>query len=590
MEEGADPRGLLEVRQNCAAKVGNAYESARGSRSASSSPKTGLPPEFTEATHSHMKVGTEVGPRLGRMLSERSVGSPILANCVTNGGTEDEVVRDLRRALSEKIATSSDGVKRTQSNPELRSREQLLHPDLGRLRDVAQPGGFRRQHVQSQEQECVHGRNSHSNTILVQLLLPLFCCGELLEENLQGDSYCSEMRSAHCVEANSVERRDSGSAGTFATMVIMIKVFFSSFVLMAPGGYKNAGIVGGPLCLYIVFFFEIAMMLRLLAVRKAVGPGYRYEDLGIFFGGQWGSELIRFLVVLSEIGFCSVWFVTGVDNLRMILPSWNDSTLLWVSLPVLLPLVWIRHLRLLACTNIFATLCQLIIVVYLICLAASELRAKGPKDVLLLNTSPTIVKWLGSCAYAFEGVNCLLPIYEAAIDKENFNKLFVTICVIIVTIHASFAAIFFAAFGDETNDMATTNIPQGSIAALLAPGAMVIVGFCTNPINFLLLAQMYEPRRQWSDNPLARKLQKNFVRGMVLVGVLALTWLGGSSLQNVLGLVGGFCCSSLALVVPAMLDIIVCKPKACIIILDAVSITLGIFIMISSTVVTISTW
>merc|ERR1712043_65754 len=39
------------------------------------------------------------------------------------------------------------------------------------------------------------------------------------------------------------------------------------------------------------------------------------------------------------------------------------------------------------------------------------------------------------------------------------------------------------------------------------------------------------------------------------------TWLGGDQLQNFLALVGGFCCASLALIFPAMLNIAICKPR-----------------------------
>lgn len=63
---------------------------------------------------------------------------------------EDEAIRDLRKALKRYRP------KRRHSAPALRSRDDILDPEIGyALKDLAQPGGFRRKFAQGKDKELV---------------------------------------------------------------------------------------------------------------------------------------------------------------------------------------------------------------------------------------------------------------------------------------------------------------------------------------------------------------------------------------------------------------------------------------------------
>merc|ERR1711870_113955 len=109
--------------------------------------------------------------------------------------------------------------------------------------------------------------------------------------------------------------------------------------------------------------------------------------------------------------------------------------------------------------------------------------------------------------------------------------------------------------------MATLNLPPGSFEGKMIPVISMLIGLASFPLQAFVIYQTYEPKFQWSSKHLVRKWSKNAMRSLVLLFIFTVTWLGGDQLQNFLALVGGFCCASLALIFPAMLNVVICKPQ-----------------------------
>eukprot|EP00927_Polykrikos_kofoidii_P083697 TRINITY_DN8636_c0_g1_i7.p1 TRINITY_DN8636_c0_g1~~TRINITY_DN8636_c0_g1_i7.p1 ORF type:complete len:521 (+),score=52.88 TRINITY_DN8636_c0_g1_i7:51-1613(+) len=496
-------------------------------------------------------------------------------------GLEDESVRDLRRAL---LTTSSPKRPRTLSDSAvgLDGRdESLLHPEIGRLRDVAQPGGFRRHHVR---QQChITAGTRYANSVLVQLLTPAIALPSLRD------------RTEFIEDVVSIDEEEHDGAVTqssnLATAIIIAKVFFGGFNVMVPGGFRESGLVGGPVSLVVTVSLCIHSMAMLIECRELLGPGNTYADLGRVFGGTWGVYMITCLIVLAQTGFICIWLLVGTVNLLLIFPDCDFAGMLWMSIPVLIPLVCVRHLRLFTVTNLIGIAIQSVIASYLVVLALHVLLAEGPRSVDLLNTTnANSLMFLGACAYGFEGVNTVLPVYEAAKHKESVAKILRVVSGSIMVFYAFFGFVFYSAFGADTAPVATENIPVDSIFRLLLPGAMVFVAMCTNPLNFFVLIGVYEKHIPGLKHSSWRKVYENICRVLLIVVLAALTWLGGNQLQNILGLVGGICCSMLALILPACIHIIVAKPKPLPFILDVFSGLLGCIIMVSSTTQAIMTW
>jgi len=307
--------------------------------------------------------------------------------------------------------------------------------------------------------------------------------------------------------------------------------------------------------------------------------------------GRMGVKFVFFVIALCQFGFASIWFVTCAENFGMIVPHWSAAWRLWISLPLTMPMVWVHQLKLLAVPNFIAIVMCTVAALYLSFFAGSQLQNDGARPVPLINSSNAdSLLWLGACAYLFEGINTVLPIYESARDKMMVPKLIVVITLFINIVYTLFGCLFYAALGDSTKDLATLNLPQGSFWGTLLPGSFALVGIFTTPVIFYVVWGMYEPYCPWSARGWLSKLQKNAVRSLVVLAVFAVTWLGGQQLQNLLALVGGLCCATLALIVPSVLHVLICKPGRLLLAQDVCIFIAGLFILVLSSAQAIASW
>jgi len=487
---------------------------------------------------------------------------------VERAGAEDECVRDLRRAISARVKTSA--VVRACATPDaLRSRGELLDPELGRLRDVAQPGGFRRHHLR--QSPATSGRE-YVKSSLLQVLEPQLAFSRLGPEEGGGAAACAKKSS------------------NLATALVIAKCCFGSAFLIVPHGFKEAGVIAGPLCLIVVYAFMLAGMLKLIECRRTWGRSITFQEMGSALG-SWGTAYVKSGLMLLSAGFCCIWVVTCTENLSAVVPEWGSSARLWATFPFVLPLTLVRRLKVLTVTNILGIALCTCTSVYLSWLAMDRLGTHGVQDVILVNTANAdTLLWVGACGYIFELITVVVPIYEAAADQEAMPKLLIGITLGVLALYIGIGVVFYCAYGEETADLATLNLPQHTVSRYVFPALFVIVGIVSQPVSFFVLAQVYEPSVQWSEASLARKWQKNFARTCVVLAVYSLTWLGGAQLQNFLALVGGLLGSNLAINVPVLLHLALCKPTGLAWAWDWATFVAGVAIMVCSTYQAVATW
>jgi len=259
--------------------------------------------------------------------------------------------------------------------------------------------------------------------------------------------------------------------------------------------------------------------------------------------------------------------------------------------PFLLPMVWIRHLRLLAFSNLVGIAFTAFMVVFFFFYMYAHIEQNGAQDVMIVNTrNSDLLLWLGTCAYAYEGINVVLPLYESSRDKAYMPKLLTWITAFNTIVYIAFGCLAYVAFGDEVGNLATLNLPKGSAEGRMIPLVSAIIGLASFPLQAFVIFQTYEPKISWSSNYLKRKWQKNATRSFLLVFTFLTVQLGGDKLQNFLALVGGFCCASLALIFPSALHIRICSSTGFDLVADVFTLIAGICILLLSTVQAIISW
>jgi len=383
--------------------------------------------------------------------------------------------------------------------------------------------------------------------------------------------------------------RSQGSSN-LATAMIICKCCFGSAFLIVPCGFKEAGVVLGPLCIIVVYIFMLAGMLKLIDCRRTWGQPVSFQDMGSALG-PWGRAYINLGLMLLCAGFCSIWVVTCMENLAVTLPHWSSSRRLWASFPCILPLTWVRRLNVFTVTNMIGTVLCMATYAYLFYLALGKLCTDGVQEVTLVNTANTdALLWVGACGYIFELINAIVPTYEAAEDKVVMQRLLIGFTLVFLVLYISIGVVFYCAYGGDTASLATLNLPKHTVSSYIFPAVFVVVGVVTLPIPFFVMVQTYEPSIRWSEDYRTRKWQKNFARTLAALAIYSLTWLGGAQLQNFLGLVGGLLGSNLAIVVPCLLHLAICKPAGVARCCDRATCAVGVAMMACSTYQAVTAW
>jgi amino acid permease len=145
--------------------------------------------------------------------------------------------------------------------------------------------------------------------------------------------------------------------------------------------------------------------------------------------------------------------------------------LCFCQLAFYVPLALIRNLQHFAITNLIATLLILISISTLIYYAVQELefKEKAPEVVVMFNEH-SFYRFIGTSVFIFEGVMALsIPLQQSvrADIREDFPSIFRITLGMIVVSYIMFGALNYCAYGDRTEMVLTSNLPDGLLRCLV---------------------------------------------------------------------------------------------------------------------------
>ena len=135
---------------------------------------------------------------------------------------------------------------------------------------------------------------------------------------------------------------------------------------------------------------------------------------------------------------------------------------------VLIPLNWVRKIEPLANTHVFGDLMILITVVTIWVYAFIRLEKYDFQAVPALKEN-TFLDAIGSMIFSFEGIGCILPIYEAARDKEKMPSIIFYVLTTLLVLYFSFGYLLMFIYGDA---LAHTNLITETITSLEPVGTV----------------------------------------------------------------------------------------------------------------------
>lgn len=286
-----------------------------------------------------------------------------------------------------------------------------------------------------------------------------------------------------------------------------------------------------------------------------------FGDLGYAIGGPLGKLFVDVMIGFSHCGFCVSYLIFISTTLAYLVGEGPTCSLflgftpkvlfLWGCFPFQLGLNAIPTLTLLAPLSIFADVVDI---------AAKSVVMVDEVFVFMRNRPPVeaFSGWsvffygLGVAVYAFEGIGMVLPLESEAKDKEKFGGVLGVGMFLIALLYAAFAALSYFAFGEETQEIITTNLGPGLVSTLVQLGLCINLLF-TFP---LMMNPVYEVvERRLCDSRYCLWLRWLLVLGVSLVALLV------PNFADFLSLVGSSVCVILSFVLPAMFHYLVFKEE-----------------------------
>merc|ERR1719343_1034328 len=100
--------------------------------------------------------------------------------------------------------------------------------------------------------------------------------------------------------------------------------------------------------------------------------------------------------MLCQFGFVCIWLVCNAQNLSMVFPTWSPTFRLWIQLPILFTLVWVRRLKYFAYTNLVGIIFTCVLVVFFFYFMGDHYVNFGLQPVQIVNTqNADLFLWLG---------------------------------------------------------------------------------------------------------------------------------------------------------------------------------------------------
>ncbi|GAA0143465.1 amino acid transporter [Lithospermum erythrorhizon] len=357
------------------------------------------------------------------------------------------------------------------------------------------------------------------------------------------------------------------TSSNFKTCANIFIAIVGAGVLGLPYSFKKTGWLMGTIMLFIVAFLTYYCMMLLVYSRRKIEFKLKvvkissFGDLGYAVCGPVGRFAVDVMILLSQAGFCVSYMIFVANTLAYIfnyeysmpeakiLGFTPKTVYIWACFPFQLGLNSIPSLTHLAPLSIFADVVDL-----------GAMGVVMVEDVMIaLQNRPLVQAFggfsmffygLGVSVYAFEGIGMVLPLETETKDKARFGRILGIAMGFISLIYASFGVLGYFAFGEETQDIITTNLGQGLLSCFVQIGLCINL-FFTFP---LMMNPVYEvmERRFWEGK------YSLFLRWMMVL-VVSLVALLVPNFADFLSLVGSSVCIILGFVLPALFHLIAFK-------------------------------
>ncbi|XP_060799343.1 neutral amino acid uniporter 4 isoform X2 [Neoarius graeffei] len=419
------------------------------------------------------------------------------------------------------------------------------------------------------------------------------------------------------------------------TLLHLLKGNIGTGLLGLPLALRNAGILLGPVCLVLMGVVCVHCMHILvncshqLSERLKKSPLSYSETVAVAMetssshclrkGANFGRLFVNNFLVLTQLGFCSVYFVFLAENIKQVIEghyvnssSSSEAVLAVYSnssdvvggpvvstatgldqrvymlllLPFLILLTFIRELSNMAplCAAANVAMAASLALLYTYVLA----DVGDPRQLPYVSTWNKFPFFFGTAIFAFEGIGVVLPVENQMREPKRFPCALNVSMGIVTVLYVTLATLGYLRFGDDIKGSITLNLPHDTWSNLLVKVLYSFGVFVTFAVQFFVAAEIVVPAVCERVSERWRRHTDFCTRTFLTCITCALAVLV-PRLDLVISLVGAVSSSALALIFPPLVELITCstRPSAFLFLKDLSITLIGFLGFLTGTYVTV---
>ncbi|XP_077983547.1 proton-coupled amino acid transporter 1-like [Glandiceps talaboti] len=397
-----------------------------------------------------------------------------------------------------------------------------------------------------------------------------------VQENGQSDSDI-EYQAGNSASSEG-ERITEHATSDVQTLMHLLKGNIGTGLLGLAYAVKHAGIVLGPIALFVMAIICIHCMKKLVdcshkLCEKTSQTSLDYGGVAqeafqrgpltcLHSRGHIGRRIVNGFLILTQLGFCCVYFVFMADNFQQVYKHfYGDSTpsvqifMLILLVPVTL-YCFIQNLDDLAIFSMFANIILAIGLIIIYEYLISGIIDNSHHDqfnIDLIAPLPGLPIFFGSAIYAFEGIGVVLPLENKMKHPNHFNTVLFFGMGMVTALYISMGLLGYMCFGDNLSDSITLDLPQDQglylAVKILFSGAI----FVSYGLQFYVPMDVIWPSVRDKLPPKLRTVGNYVFRTILVLITLGLA-AGIPQLGLFISLVGSLASSALALIFPPILE------------------------------------